>query len=202
VTICFWKMSWTLLTVPRYAIKCDDYCVDVSGGSIINMLEREQCERNRQSLNIINPECEWHVARRRVVHAEGGQYLLLLWRKRAAGFLFRTQNSFVSRTRRGCFLSPYSISLVCPLLLLRSQLALPSPPLTHSPITWSFPLGGINGCGSLQRSLQSNTVPRESRVRGQFTRSEKLEETHKHPSVACLQLTASFIAAKLQAGYF
>lgn len=46
---------------PRYTIKCDEYRVDVSGGGIINTLEREQREGNCQSLNIVNPECEWQL---------------------------------------------------------------------------------------------------------------------------------------------
>lgn len=71
--------------------------------------------------------------------------------------------------------------------------------LTRSPVSWSFSLGGINGRGSSQHPYnRTRSVPRESRARGRFTSSE---ETHKHPSVeARLQLAASSIAIKLQAG--
>lgn len=55
--------------------------------------------------------------------------------------------------------------------------------LTRSPVTWTFSLG-INDRRSSDSYNRTRSASRESKARGRFTRSEELEETHKHPSNA------------------
>lgn len=122
--------------------------------------------------NDVNPyertSMEWKYVggEGRTVGTEGGQHLPR--RKRATGFLFQVQDSFVSCTE-GLF--SFAVCHLACLSRPPPSFLLSPFPLFSTPVCFRgcFSLGGINGRGSSQRPLQSNPdVARKSRARGRF----------------------------------